>query len=88
MSTDERVDSTDERVDTVREQKCFLHTALVRGGSHTVLIRSDGVALAFGHNGAGQCDLPDLPQAFADKFWHVEMEQDALILEQLLFLVC
>ena len=32
------------------------------GGSHTVLIRSDGAALAFGHNGAGQCNLPDLPQ--------------------------
>ena len=33
------------------------------GGSHTVLVRSDGAALAFGHNGASQCDLPDLAEA-------------------------
>lgn len=28
-----------------------------------MLVRSDGVALAFGHNGAGQCEIPDLPEA-------------------------
>jgi alpha-tubulin suppressor-like RCC1 family protein len=34
------------------------------GGNHSVLVRSDGAALAFGHNGAGQCELPDLPEAW------------------------
>ena len=33
------------------------------GGNHTVLVRSDGAALAFGHNGAGQCEIPELPEA-------------------------
>ena len=28
-----------------------------------MLVRSDGAALAFGHNGAGQCEIPDLPEA-------------------------
>ena len=37
------------------------------GGNHTVLVRSDGAALAFGHNGAGQCEIPDLPEAREDK---------------------
>ncbi len=36
---------------------------LVPGGNHTVLVRSDGAALAFGHNGAGQCEIPELPEA-------------------------
>ena len=30
------------------------------GGVHTVLLRSDGTAAAFGDNDDGQCDLPAL----------------------------
>eukprot|EP00959_Pyramimonas_sp_CCMP1952_P239032 4995528-Pyramimonas_sp.AAC.1 len=30
------------------------------GAAHTVLLRSDGTALACGHNDVGQCDVPAL----------------------------
>ena len=30
------------------------------GINHTVLLRSDGRALAFGQNFEGQCDIPEL----------------------------
>ena len=32
------------------------------GGSHTVLLRSDGSAVAFGINVEGQCNIPKLEQ--------------------------
>ena len=35
------------------------------GGRHTVLLRSDGRAVAFGMNGYGQCDLPPLEEGMS-----------------------
>ena len=52
---------------------------------HTVLLKSDGTAVAFGDNGAGQCNIPALPEGttylytscgrirahgFAEERWH------------------
>ena len=31
------------------------------GGGHTVLLQSDGTAVAFGLNEAGQCEIEQLP---------------------------
>ena len=36
----------------------YVHVAA--GDAHTVLLRSDGAAMAFGSNDDGQCDVPDL----------------------------
>ena len=36
------------------------YTQVTAGGNVTVLLRSDGTAIACGDNGAGQCDLPAL----------------------------
>ena len=32
------------------------------GNEHTVLLRSDGTGVAFGHNDKGQCDIPKLSE--------------------------
>ena len=32
------------------------------GGYHTVLLKSDGTAAAFGDNDSGQCNIPALPE--------------------------
>ena len=37
------------------------YTAAAAGFSHTVLLRSDGQAVAFGWNDDGQTDVPPLP---------------------------
>lgn len=36
------------------------YTQIAAGQNHTVLLRSDGVAVAFGHNHDGQCNIPPL----------------------------
>eukprot|EP00438_Fugacium_kawagutii_P025001 Skav224822 [mRNA] locus=scaffold613:200563:200991:- [translate_table: standard] len=35
-----------------------MYTQVSAGGDHTVLLRSDGAAVACGHNKLNQCDLP------------------------------
>ena len=35
------------------------YTQVAAGGYHTVLLRSDGRAVACGYNGDGQCTLPE-----------------------------
>ena len=37
-------------------------TQAAAGGLHTVLLKSDGTAAAFGGNGADQCNIPALPE--------------------------
>ena len=37
------------------------HVQATAGAGHTMLVRSDGEALAFGFNGDGECDVPALP---------------------------
>ena len=41
------------------------YTAAAAGGSRTVLLRSDGAAVAFGFSGDGQTDVPELPPGLA-----------------------
>lgn len=39
----------------------MMYTAIASGGHHVILLRSDGEAVAFGHNGDGRCDVPPPP---------------------------
>jgi alpha-tubulin suppressor-like RCC1 family protein len=42
-------------------QHGITYTQVSAGTNHTVLLRSDGVAVACGRVGKGQCDIPPLP---------------------------
>merc|ERR1712087_755180 len=43
------------------------YTSVSAGECHTVLLRSDGAAVACGYNGGGQCNLPSMEDGF---FYH------------------
>eukprot|EP00438_Fugacium_kawagutii_P033996 Skav211211 [mRNA] locus=scaffold934:85694:86911:- [translate_table: standard] len=43
-----------------RRSPKFRYTQVAAGGMHTVLLRSDGSAVACGSNSLGQCDIPPL----------------------------
>lgn len=36
----------------------MMYTSIATGGHHAILLRSDGEAFAFGHNGDRRCDIP------------------------------
>ena len=40
------------------------YTQVTAGRDFTVALRSDGAAIAFGNNAAGQCNVPALPPGF------------------------
>lgn len=42
-----------------------MYTQVSAGGNHTVLLRSDGCAIACGKNGSQQCSIPSLPDGFS-----------------------
>ena len=45
--------------------KSFTYTEISAGANHTVLLRSDGSAVAIGNNTHGQCNIPPLKEGMA-----------------------
>ena len=45
--------------------KSFTYTEISAGADHTVLLRSDGSAVAIGNNTHGQCNIPPLKEGMA-----------------------
>ena len=49
----------------ILQQKTHIHRICIwsieAGDAHTILVRDDGLALAFGDNDQGQCDIPPIP---------------------------